>query len=278
MKDANDFDRNSLFYRNVYIAVIDILGYKALLNDLAENAPKKMFEDILNAFSWAKTSHENLNISLFSDTIIIESLDDHPMGFWNMIQVISSLRLQLLQKGLLIRGGISFGSHFSQKGVLISPALVEAHILESKKAIYPRILISNDAVEMASQQITKVSGIPGILVSNYLCRIETRMVDKDHDGQNIIKFDPNMVELRYLKYNEHPDEKNISTHIEHCINAGNDQLKASMNGIELAAQRAQDEKAKTKIVYAINEWNSYLGNFINRDKFKSDYTIKINVT
>ncbi len=274
MKDANDFDRNSLFYKNVYIGVIDILGYKTLLCELAGDAPKKLFEDILNAFSWAKTSHENLNVSLFSDTIIIESMDDHPLGFWNMIQVISSLRSQLLEKGILIRGGISFGNHFSQKGVLISPALVEAHILESKTAINPRIIISDNALKMAKQKITTHYGTPVIIVENYACKIETRMIKEDHDGLNTIKFDLNMVELRYLKYNEHPDEKNISNHIEHCISAGNDRLKTTMNGIKLAAQRAMDEKAKAKITYTISEWNSYLENFIHKDKFTSDYSIK----
>lgn len=275
MKEAQDFDKDSLHYGLTYIALVDILGYKGLLEDLGTEAPKKLFEDILNAFSWAKTSHQSLTISLFSDTFIIEGIDDSPMNFWNIVQVLASLRLQLIKKGLLIRGAITFGNHFSEKGIWISPALVEAHLLESKTAVNPRIIVSSDAIESACKELVLKEGIDGLIVDKYFCKVEKRMVATDKDGWSFIAFDPNVVELRYLKYGEHPDAKNIDKHVTHCINAGNSILRQVTQGITLAKEKANTPKKKSKLRYVVNEWNAYIDSFKNNDDLSGDYKIEL---
>lgn len=274
MKDAQDFDKNSLSYKPTFIALIDILGYKMLLDEFADEAPKKLFEDILNAFSWAQASHESLKISLFSDTIIMESVDDSAINFWNIIQVISSLKLQLLEKGLLIRGAITFGNHFSQKGILVSPALVEAHLLETKEVVNPRIIVSEDALVQASKNLVSKDGTDGLIVGRYFCKVERRMISTDSDGNTIIAFDPNMVELRYLKYGEHPDTKNISMHSEHCIRAGNSVLRKTRDGIMVAIKRAKTKAAISKLIYVVNEWNFYVDNFKKSDALTESFSIE----
>ncbi len=276
MKEAQDFDRNSLVYKSTFIALVDILGYKNLLDEFGKEAPKRLFEDILNAFAWARSSHESIKISLFSDTIIMEGINEHPMNFWNMVQIISSLKLQLLQSGLTIRGAIAFGDHFSQKGILVSPALIEAHLLESKSAVHPRIIISAVAMSRANEGLMRKDDVEGLIIEKYFCAVQKRMIVKDADGWFSVAFDPNMVELRYLKYGEHPDKMQMGGHIEHCINAGNMVLERLFNGIKKAKQNASSEKAKAKIEYVINEWNSYIESFKFRDKFKVSYHIELN--
>lgn len=273
MKDATDFDKNSLSYKHTFIALIDILGYKKLLDDLGEDAPKKLFEDILNAFSWAKASHESIKISLFSDTIIMEGIDDNAMNFWNIIQVLSALRLQLLQKGLLIRGAITYGNHFSHKGILVSPALVKAHELESQEAINPRVIICESALLNATENLVSKDGVYGLVVGKYFCKVERRMIAVDADGKNILAFDPNIVELRYLKYGEHPDKNNINHHVEHCINTGNMLLVQISNGIRIAIKRANTKAAISKLEYVVNEWNSYIDDFRYEKELKADYRV-----
>lgn len=273
MKDAHDFDKDTLFYKNTFIALIDILGYKQLLDEFGNDAPKMLFEDILNAFSWAKASHESLKISLFSDTIIMEGIDDIGMNFWNIVQVLSALKLQLLRKGLLIRGSITYGSHFSQKGILVSPALVEAHLLESEEAVNPRIILSESALLKATDKLVSKDGVDGLIVGKYFCRVETRMIKKDSDGRCILAFDPNMVELRYLKYGEHPDMKNIRHHVDHCKNTGNTVLDDIASGIGIAITRAKTNAALSKLKYTVEEWNLYLSEFKYKNDFKKDYRV-----
>ena len=56
-------------------------------------------------------------------------------------------QMQLVAKGIFLRGGISHGKFFSQDNLLISPALVRAHELESKIAKHPRILIGQSTLD-----------------------------------------------------------------------------------------------------------------------------------
>ncbi len=49
--------------------------------------------------------------------------------------------------GIFVRGGISIGPFYFENKTLLSPALVRAYELESKKAVYPIILISAKDVE-----------------------------------------------------------------------------------------------------------------------------------
>ncbi len=49
--------------------------------------------------------------------------------------------------GIFVRGGISIGPFYFDNNTLLSPALVRAYELESKKAVYPIIIISAKDVE-----------------------------------------------------------------------------------------------------------------------------------
>ncbi len=49
--------------------------------------------------------------------------------------------------GIFVRGGISIGPFYFENNTLLSPALVRAYELESKKAVYPIIIISAKDVE-----------------------------------------------------------------------------------------------------------------------------------
>lgn len=48
---------------------------------------------------------------------------------------------ELIREGVLLRGGVSFGPIYTSKGRVFGPALVAAYELESKFALYPRIVI-----------------------------------------------------------------------------------------------------------------------------------------
>lgn len=56
-------------------------------------------------------------------------------------------QMQLLADGIFLRGGISHGKFFYQDELLISPALVSAHRLETKVACHPRILIGKSTLD-----------------------------------------------------------------------------------------------------------------------------------
>ena len=54
----------------------------------------------------------------------------------------SLMTLQLLNEGYLIRGGVTYGNAYYDELSFFGPAVEDAYLLESKKAVTPRILIA----------------------------------------------------------------------------------------------------------------------------------------
>jgi len=55
-----------------------------------------------------------------------------------------------------LRGGISLGSYFATRNMLFSKALVEAYELESKHAIYPRVLIHENLLNYIDEEVKAI--------------------------------------------------------------------------------------------------------------------------
>jgi hypothetical protein len=154
-------------YQNSVTAFVDLLGFSEALK-IEENAHEIL--TILHQFkgSEKKTSDAKAevkqqtteikvtpSISAFSDNLLIsvsEKIFDDTVSWrhavieiLNVIQQVANL---VIQKGFLIRGGITVGNLHHENGIAFGPAFVEAYQLESKQAKYPRILASNDIVDI----------------------------------------------------------------------------------------------------------------------------------
>jgi hypothetical protein len=106
-------------------------------------------------------------VTVFSDNIVVSypSLNDEtstpadvPPGLrvgplWakfmcqDAIRIVSGVAEMALRIGVLIRGGYSFGQLYHENGVVFGEAMVDAYQLESKHAVYPRILVSDRIFE-----------------------------------------------------------------------------------------------------------------------------------
>ena len=47
---------------------------------------------------------------------------------------------------LYLRGGVSIGFHYEDDNIIFSDGLIKAYYLESKKSIYPRIILDEDLI------------------------------------------------------------------------------------------------------------------------------------
>ena len=79
--------------------------------------------------------------SMFSDTIVVSILKTESAGVLYLFELLKELQINLLMKDILLRGGIVYGKLVHTENLIIGPALVNAHNLESKSALYPRIVI-----------------------------------------------------------------------------------------------------------------------------------------
>lgn len=131
------------------VAFIDILGFKALVNDAVQN-PNSLYEldELIKLLESAVPTfdekvEENVPRHLvpkylyISDCIIISApLSDENMLSYNGLEIVIMRVIQLthhfLSKGYLIRGGISVGKVWHTNSNIIGPAYHEAYLLEAQ--------------------------------------------------------------------------------------------------------------------------------------------------
>ena len=149
----------------VYVALIDVLGYKKFLEKDRKSGSlefKDKLTDALKIFN--KLEDESvLQVQAISDTIIITCFKhDKLLIFFNALR---SIFISFLKEGLFIRGAIAYSRHFTNNYLTYSHAIARAHELEKNSAIYPRIVIDQNIIEMYKAG----SGLPDIFSSGYIC-------------------------------------------------------------------------------------------------------------
>lgn len=86
--------------------------------------------------------------AFFSDTLVLAApVKEHggeEAAIGGLVIQAAWLQLNLVSSGFFVRGGLSLGRMHLRDGLVFGPALVEAYELESRRAVYPRIVLSSD--------------------------------------------------------------------------------------------------------------------------------------
>jgi hypothetical protein len=157
-------------YEEQFTAFIDFLGFSEVSKQTDDTTRLKVL-DLLLSLSALRSEfniQSELNqgggtrhqirpaISTFSDHIVISfpleriarelgSSDDALLAlviagqFGRLLRGIAAAALRL---GLLIRGGATIGKLYHSQGVVFGEAMIEAYEIESRIAIYPRVVLS----------------------------------------------------------------------------------------------------------------------------------------
>lgn len=130
-----------------YVAFLDILGYKNLLGDDISNGTQIFKNKMIEAFRVLDDVNQaNFAHKVISDSIFISCSDRNAAP--ELMIVLRKVFVAFLEKGLLIRGGVSYGEHFQNQTITYSPALTKAYMLESSVAEFPRVMIDQNIVDM----------------------------------------------------------------------------------------------------------------------------------
>lgn len=147
-----------------FVCFLDILGFSNMIDEYDEDLTSTVLQDIQEAFQISiqtietndntpnKEVLKHLSYQLFSDCVSISipyfDREDDFLSNFNLISAfIRGFQLNMMMKGFFVRGGLSIGSYYSDKHMIFSKGLVNAYLLESKKAIYPRVLIDKNILE-----------------------------------------------------------------------------------------------------------------------------------
>lgn len=157
-------------YRNRAVAFLDVLGFRQKLNEFENEAKHNNHEsitentsdsgdiikyvstkanDFINTFKGAigQLDGNKYTYYLFSDNICITSIrETTPEDLQDLLLVISRLYYEFAQKGYFLRGGIDYGLFIDEETIAVGTPLAIAYELETKKAVYPRIILSQNLV------------------------------------------------------------------------------------------------------------------------------------
>lgn len=147
-------------YQKRIVVFLDLLGFKEKLVEFEQEA---LFEDedgytdrvrisnkaneFINVFKDAISliDPNECNYYLFSDNICM-TLDPYFNKDLHIkvMFTISDLIQKFAEKGYFLRGGIDYGWFVDEKEIALGMPLVNAYLLESTKAIFPRVILSED--------------------------------------------------------------------------------------------------------------------------------------
>jgi hypothetical protein len=176
-------------YTRQIVVFLDILGFSSLLNDFEREALDNdnigeeyyhesqglnkliaVFEDVIKYIK-----DKNFKYYLFSDNLCItiefvDSESENPEIFVDILSLLTLMVNEFMKEGYFIRGAIDAGWFLNYNDMAIGRPLVCAYHLETKKAIYPRIVLSNNYIEFLNQYKTlnKFPDYQIFLLDNYI--------------------------------------------------------------------------------------------------------------
>lgn len=141
-------------YRDRVVGFVDILGFADLVRraDRDGNLRREIAEALgrVRAVSSPGGGETDLRTQNFSDSLIL-SATNTPDGLWHLLLSIDALAWNLLQLGVLIRGGVTIGGMKHDEQMVFGLGVNEAYRLESTVARTPRIVIGAKAFDAAAR-------------------------------------------------------------------------------------------------------------------------------
>ena len=147
-------------YEDRLVAFIDVLGFSNMVADTATDAKK--LQHLASALSslyhriweWeADGYYSSFAFTQFSDSIVISSLAESADSFEMLMQLLLGVMELVDSYDILVRGGIARGQLIHDRTMVVGPAMVKAYHLESKDAIYPRIIIEKELKEQIEADV-----------------------------------------------------------------------------------------------------------------------------
>lgn len=151
------------------VAILDLLGAsEIIMSDRSEvvlNAISEIFDKAASRWIYlgnAPTILHDIKCVTFSDNIAfaldISVVSDKEYAIKSFIKYISIFQGTALKNALIFRGGISLGQLYIdvKSNFIWGKALIDAHILEEKVAIYPRVVLSHQFEEFDISNMSQV--------------------------------------------------------------------------------------------------------------------------
>lgn len=132
--------------KEYFIAYLDILGYKEKI-DNGDEELLGIINDCINHSNQTLKHFEdknmiNIKMKAFSDNLLFCTEKDYLFLYIFMC----SLQIAFIANKIFIRGALCYGSLYFNNNFIYGKGLIDAHDLESKIAIFPRIVLDKSYI------------------------------------------------------------------------------------------------------------------------------------
>lgn len=143
-------------YRICYVAFLDVLGFKNIVNEKTCKDILEIYKKIENR-PFMQIMHkgeelidsDSVQLKIMSDSICIYVEKTAKNALFALVETCALFQAHLaeLQEPIFLRGAIVLGEIYASGDKTFGPGLTKAYLLEEKVAKFPRIIISIDLVE-----------------------------------------------------------------------------------------------------------------------------------
>ena len=197
---ASYYDRG---FERCVVTFIDILGYRQLLKTRSAGEIVKIVKLLREFTAGDADNHEKprqmdeirLYTQSFSESVSdavvrVRTIDtqsqDGPFAY-ELIDLMHAI-VECIGQGILVRGGVTIGPvhvGIDGKGPIFGNAMVRAYEIEQNEAIYPRIVIDDDALEayLTDPTLWQDGGF-----NQYEARMALQFIGVDQDGTHFLDY------------------------------------------------------------------------------------------
>lgn len=185
-----------LLIRSV-VAFVDILGYKEKIRELEKAGEVQKVQDFIEKFrkildeSFFRLSEFQTprfyKMKSFSDNILIgypigqmTLRDDGEHELASIFSLLTYLQINMSLSGFFLRGAITIGNLYIDDDIIMGEGLIDAYNAERKLARYPRIILTESAMQLANEH-SKDYG-------THYNSSQYRYLLKDADGQYFLNY------------------------------------------------------------------------------------------
>jgi hypothetical protein len=86
----------------------------------------------------------DVEVTQFSDSVVLSFGTTNPGGVFSALLSVLHAQMALVQRGILCRGAVTHGKLVHTKSLLFGPAMNRAYDLETKAAVYPRVILDDE--------------------------------------------------------------------------------------------------------------------------------------
>jgi hypothetical protein len=186
-------------YRQQVVTFLDIMGFRNIVGmKTADEISEMLDRTLASAAAPSVAGKADTSVISFSDSIIRARpcANDLAAAFFHEVGELARAQWTLMNKGILVRGGITAGQVLVRPDRAFGPAFVKAYDLESSWAKGPRILVDPEIV-MALRAQAKANGKDGLTL---ISRARELLA---HDADGLWFVDYIKVALEFATLSDH---------------------------------------------------------------------------